>query len=236
MTGFVFDLDNTLYDRYGTMEEIFRRSYDRMKKYINPAYDFEKTVTHACRSEALFIFGGWESVYSHLVEENFFNRDNIPSFKKVREFMLDGFSSVAVPHPYTIPVLNQLKEKGYKLAILTNASLIDYQNKKIQILGIAEYFDEIVVSGQYSMLMCGKNDNTDYFKPNASLFEYMASLLDERPSDLYYVGDNPTADVIGAINGGYVPVWIRSRSPWILDNSLMPKHSFDTIEGVLTLI
>ena len=50
------------------------------------------------------------------------------------------------------------------------------------------------------------------------------------------MGDNPINDIIGARNGGMVPVWIRSRSPWILPDNELPEHCFDTVEGCLTLI
>jgi uncharacterized cofD-like protein len=49
--------------------------------------------------------------------------------------------------PYVIPTLKELKEKGYKLFLLT-VGVHERQEKKINILGLKTYFDEIVISDQ----------------------------------------------------------------------------------------
>lgn len=241
MKGFVFDLDNTLYDRYGTIRMFMEAGADRLMKYINPAYTLEMAIEHACRTEAIYIthkwkdLNAWEGVYGQLVKECFFRYDNVPSFKKFRDFAFHGFSNYACKHPYAETVLKTLKSKGYKLALLTNADDWNYQHSKINRLGIGDYFDEIVVSGKFAMDSCGDATDKRFYKPNAEIFIHTAKLLGVRPSELYYVGDNPNADIIGAINGGYTPVWIISKSPWVLECP-MPEHSFYTIEGILSLV
>ncbi len=236
MKGFVFDLDNTLYDRYGTIREFIKLGWDRVEKYINPAYDFEKAVTHICRIEAIYIYKGWETIYEHLVDECFFNFNNIPSFEKVRDFALNGFKNVAIPHPFTNNILKKLKDKGYKLGLITNAASREYQYTKMNMLDICDYFDAIVVTGDLSLQQCGRNDNREYYKPNPAVFEHMSNLLGEKPEQLYYVGDNEYMDVVGALNSGYTPIWIKSQSPWRIKDMPMPEYSFDTIEGILDII
>lgn len=236
MKGFVFDLDNTLYDRYATIEVFFRSGWERARPYINPAYNFDRAFSHLCHTEALYVQGGWKPMYDQLVKENFFHPCNVPTYQQLYDFAFQGFFSVAVNHPYAENVLQKLKEKGYLLAIVTNAKDCVYQNKKIEMLGIGHYFDEIIIAGDYANQMCGDPGNLSYYKPDPSIFRYAAERLQARPEELYYVGDNAKVDVIGALSAGMVPIWIWSRSPWPFADIPMPEHSYATIEGILELI
>jgi len=175
-------------------------------------------------------------VYRQLVAEHFFNADNTPSWEEFAAFIVEGMSRVAVPFPFTVPVLKELKKQGYLVGLLTNNASWQRQYTKVDLLGIRELFDIIVVSGEYAEKMCGDRLNRKYEKPAPDIFLYTAQQLGVRPEELYYVGDNPINDVTGARNAGMVPVWIRSRSPWVLSNKEIPELCFDTVEGCLTLI
>ena len=237
MKGFVFDLDNTLYDRYGTIEKFFENGWEKVKPWINPAYSLERAKLHLCHTESLFVFeNGWKSWYDHLVEEKFFDADSTPSYEEFSDFLKWGFSEYACNFPFTNYTLVKLKAAGYKLGILTNAADKIFQRRKLELLGISDFFDAIFISGEVAEKETGDHKDSRYYKPEALPFILTARMLGEKPEDLYYVGDNPKADIAGARNGGFVPVWIRSRSPWIMDNSLIPELCFDDIEGLLTLI
>ncbi len=237
MKGIVFDLDNTLYDRYGTIGEFITRDWERVKKYINPAYSLEMALDHLFHTEAVYVHNGdWPGVYDALIRENFFNADNIPEYQKFSAFAGHGFETVGVNFDGIHEFLDELKNRGYKLAILTNAAKVDYQNKKLNTLNIRHHFDEIVISGEYSEMMCGEPKNEKYCKPNASIFLYTAKKLGLDPSELYYVGDNPRCDILGAINGGYTPIWVRSRSPWSIDNKYYPELVVDNVIDILDIV
>ena len=237
MKGFVFDLDNTLYDRYGTIEAFTAAYWDEFKAWVNPAYSLERATEHLCHTESLFILeNGWKSWYEHLVSEKFFDHNNTPDYSAFDAFLRKGFSNYALNFPFTANVLVKLKETGYKLGILTNASDVVFQNRKLDILGIRDHFDAIVISGEYAQQDCGDTYAKEYYKPNPKAFLYTAELLGVKAEELYYVGDNPIADVQGAINSGYTPVWIKSRYPWTRTDIPMPKLSFESIESLTELI
>ena len=235
MKGFVFDLDNTLFDRYGTITEIMRQDQERLMSYINPAYDIEHAIGHVVHTEALNIINGWESVYSRLLEECFFNRSNTPTYRQFYDYVMYKFNNVAVAFPFTVKLLKDIKRSGRKLGIITNGSS-DLQNRKIDMLGFRELFDCILVAGAYSKQMCGREDDFEYWKPNRAIFDEMSKQLSIAAQDLYYVGDNTNNDVIGSAQAGYVPIWIISKSPWIYDNSQMPINRFYSIEGIRSLL
>lgn len=236
MKGFLFDLDNTLYDRYATLRAICENDTQRLLPWLNPGYTLEKAIEHLLHTEPLYIPHGWTPVYEQLVKEHFFNADNTPTKKEFFSFITDGMAAVAVPFPYTVPVLTELKKQGYIVGLLTNNVHWERQYIKVDLLGIRELFDIIVVSGEYAEKMCGDRLNRKYEKPLPDIFLYTAQQLGVKPEELYYVGDNPINDVTGARNAGMVPVWIRSRSPWVLSNKEIPELCFDTVEGCLTLI
>lgn len=237
MKGFVFDLDNTLYDRYGTIEAFLAAYWDEFRLWVNPAYSLDRATEHMCRTEALFIFeDGWKSWYDHLVLENFFDHRNTPDYPAFNDFLRKGFGSYALNFPFTANVLTKLREAGFKLGILTNASDTVFQKRKLELLGISQYFDAIVISGEYAQRDCGDTYANEYYKPHPKPFLYAAELLGIEAKELYYVGDNPVADVQGAINSGFTPVWIKSRSPWTRSDIPMPRLSFDSIESLTELI
>lgn len=234
MKGIVFDLDNTLYDRYATISAMIERGWDRARPYINPGYHLKKACEHVCHTEALYI--DWHDCYLHLIDEHFFNADNIPDYEKFHSFAFEGFMTVGINFEGIHEFLDELKARGYKLAILTNAGDVVYQQAKFDLLKISHHFDQILVSGAYSTEMCGDPKDKRYIKPQPQIFLHMAELLGEKPQDLYYVGDNPVNDVMGAWNSGYVPIWVRSRSPWNIENKYMPKLCVDNVMEILDII
>ena len=236
MKGFLFDLDNTLYDRYATLRAICESDSQRLLSWLNPAYTLEQGIDHLLHTEPLYIPYGWTPVYEHLVAEHFFNPDNTPTYKEFMSLIVSGMARIAIPFPFTVPVLKALRENGYSVGLLTNNASWQRQYTKVDLLGIRELFDIIVVSGEYAEMMCGDRLNRKYEKPLPDIFLYTAQQLGVKPEELYYVGDNPINDVTGARNAGMVPVWIRARSPWILSNEEIPALCFDTVEGCLTLI
>lgn len=236
MKGFVFDLDNTLFDRYATLTEIMKKNEARVKKYLNPSYTIEQASDHLCHTESCYIFnGGWGRIYEALEEEKFFYPGEAPGKEKAFRFMREEFLKTAVNFPFTMELLKTLKDNGYKLGIITNGS-VHMQNTKIDLLGIRDFFDVIVISGGYALEVCGDENNEKLYKPNPDIFRYTAKLLGEVPRDLYYVGDNPINDVQGAVAAGYVPVWVSARSPWSEGMDTYPEHVVRDIGELMSYI
>ena len=233
MKGFVFDLDNTLFDHYGTITKIIIDNYEVIRPYINPAYDPEMAADHICHTESKYLLldGSWGPIYDALVKEYFFHPDNIPDRNKCFSYMAQAHARISVNFSFTRDLLLKMKEKGYKLGIITNGAC-SLQNSKIDNLGFRDLFDVVVVSGEYAQKICGDERNHTYYKPDTGIFLYAAELLGEKPGSLYYVGDNPANDVMGAKKAGYVPIWVRSRSPWSLGMEDYPQNVVKTIKDL----
>ncbi|MCZ8517393.1 HAD family hydrolase [Paenibacillus filicis] len=97
----------------------------------------------------------------------------------------------------TFHVLDHL-HKQYPLLLLTNGAP-DLQQEKIDsILGLADYFDHIIISGTFGA-----------GKPAPSIFQHAMELLGISPEEGMMVGDNLDTDIKGAGGIGMRSVWIN---------------------------
>jgi putative hydrolase of the HAD superfamily len=92
--------------------------------------------------------------------------------------------------PGTIETLEALKERGIRLAIISNWTM--NLEGLLQALGLAHYFDAIVVSTVVHL-----------YKPQPEIFHLAAKLLKAEPSQCLHVGDSFAADVQGALAAGF---------------------------------
>jgi len=235
MKAYIFDLDNTLFDRYATITAIVNNEWDNVRRYVNPGYTRELATSHFCALEQLYNSYGWKVLYAKMCDANFFNPDNMPSYEDLHTFLVTNFEKVAVPFDFTRPTLEAIRKAGYKTGLITNG-MSALQRAKLSMLGISDLFDEIVISGEYAEKMCGDPKNSAYHKPSTSIFTYAVERLGFEASECAYVGDNPLNDMMPARKAGLVPIWIRSKSPWIGDVKDMPELRFDDVTGLLTLI
>jgi len=95
-----------------------------------------------------------------------------------------------------IPCLDWLRAAGLKLAAVTNASG-DHQRAKLADLGIAGFFDTIVIAGE---LHCAK--------PDPLIFHIACGRLDVPPWETIHVGDRLETDALGALHAGLHAAWL----------------------------
>ncbi len=122
----------------------------------------------------------------------------------------------------TINLLAQLKDRGATTNILSNTGFIKgvTLRKVLQQLELASYFDFQLYSDEAGMS-----------KPNPAFFELMINqaqqLAPVQLQDITHVGDNPKADVEGALRAGINATLINSNQVSILTlNTHEPSHIF----------
>jgi putative hydrolase of the HAD superfamily len=104
--------------------------------------------------------------------------------------------------PGTKEMLGALKDH-YPLGLLSNFTHPPAARAILEDLGIASFFDAVVISGEVG-----------YCKPNVLVFRLLAKELGVEAGELLYVGDDPEPDIDGACNAGVQPVWttyVRDR-------------------------
>lgn len=90
--------------------------------------------------------------------------------------------------------------RGIRLGLLSNGAG-DVQRDKLGVLGIADWFEVVVVSGEIG-----------YAKPDPSLFQVALDQLAAPPGVVWHVGDDLQTDVAGARAAKVTAVWLnRSR-------------------------
>ncbi len=105
----------------------------------------------------------------------------------------------------TVPVLKELKRRGYKLGVITNGNAMQ-QHLKLDAVKIRPLLDAVAVSG---------TEGTH--KPEAELFLRVARRLCVAPKNCVYVGDYPPNDQVGAESAGmrfvYADMFGRCQCP-----------------------
>lgn len=96
-------------------------------------------------------------------------------------------------------LLASLRERGYKLAMMTNG-FAETHRDKIAVLGLTDAFDEIFIADEVGMV-----------KPDARLFRLAAERLSVTPEACAMVGDRFERDVRGAASVGMYTVWMNVR-------------------------
>lgn len=90
-----------------------------------------------------------------------------------------------------LDVLDRLKSEGYILGVISNASSYETTYELILRYGLDKYFD-LVISSQAVV----------WKKPTREIFHLACRLLNVKPSETVYVGDDPKNDIEGAKMAG----------------------------------
>lgn len=105
------------------------------------------------------------------------------------------------PAPAAGALLERLRARGLKLAILSNWPLALTIDRYVEAAGWAPHFDAVVVSQRVGTI-----------KPHPAIFGVAAEALgDPPPETILHVGDDWTADVVGARGVGWHAGYLRRR-------------------------
>ncbi|MDG0791166.1 HAD family hydrolase [Cohnella ginsengisoli] len=216
----LFDLDETLTDRSKSLMKYSNAFMERFNYYL-----MDVTSEHVYRLLKAADGNGYRSrdeVFAQLVQELPWSTLP-PETSQMNEHWSLTFPLCSEPTFGMYELLDDLKSRGIILGIVTNGGTIS-QNKKIDSLGIRDYFETIIISETVKMK-----------KPDAGIFNLGLKESNVDASETWYIGDHPTNDILGSSNAGLTPVWIRGIHPWV-DGNREPKYQIDSINQVLSLI
>jgi len=178
MKAIIFDLDNTLYD----VEQYYSGGFKEIANYLSKKYGLSKQEIY---KRLVNCWNEKTSMYSHLFDDllDSFNLENeLENVIKV----FNDYDGELKPYSDVIPTLKELKERNYKLGIVTDGN-VERQKRKIELLGFERFFDIIVFT---------KELNNP--KPSEIPFQEVINKLEVSPQKSFYVGDNPLIDFEGA--------------------------------------
>jgi len=113
--------------------------------------------------------------------------------------------AMARPDPQAVPLLDALRGRGIKTAIVSNTpwgSPAHDWRAELNRHGLLDKVDATV----FCM-------DVGWRKPHRAPFDRALSLLDVAPADALFVGDDRRWDIVGARNAGLRPVLLESLAP-----------------------
>jgi putative hydrolase of the HAD superfamily len=122
---------------------------------------------------------------------------NEPLAKEMSQAYLEILPNKKHLFPYTIEILEYLKQKEYKMHLITNG-FESVQFKKIKNSGLANYFIEVITS-----------EASNSLKPQKEIFEYALKNAKASVEKSIMIGDNEFADIQGGINMGMDTVFVN---------------------------
>ncbi len=140
-------------------------------------------------------------------------------------------SGMLEPYPSVIPTLIRLKERGMKLAIVSDAPRLKAWLRLAE-MKIGDFFDAVIAF-----------EDTNELKPSPKPFRAALQKLGVRPDECIMVGDNPGSDILGAKNSGIRTVFAKyggnivlgKYSKQNLDNS-GADYEISSIEELLPIV
>jgi putative hydrolase of the HAD superfamily len=123
--------------------------------------------------------------------------------------------------PGTIELLKSLRERGIKLAMITNGGS-DIQRSKINQFGFEPYFENILIEGEFGT-----------GKPDERVFLYTLEKLKVKPAGAWMVGDNLRYDIAPCRALGIFSVWVNGKSDTAdLAEGIHPDKTITTIAEI----
>ncbi len=222
--GAIFDLDHTLFDRYATLRAVLPEMYKRLRNKIPKDLSEPDFIENLIKIEKLHIYHGWVYTGEKLVEAGVFLEGT--TGEDIWQCLFKYcWPLAAVEFPFTKPTLKKLREMGLKVGLITNGSVAN-QSIKLDLMDLWPCFDEVMIC----------DDEKYPAKPHPAAFKAMSEKLGVAPNELLYVGDNPFNDVKGAINGGLVPVWVKTIGIWPEEIKERAAFEVDDVSEIPDLI
>jgi putative hydrolase of the HAD superfamily len=200
-----FDLDHTLWDfelnSKETMQELYINHHIAALGITDFDAFFNIYTAHNHRLWDRYAKGfikqeelRWKRIYLSLLD---FKIANEQLSKDMSLEFLQILPTKKKLFPHTIEILNYLKEKDYKMHLITNG-FESVQMQKIKNADIAHYFTEVITS-----------ETSNSLKPNKEIFEFALKTANATLSESIMIGDNETADIQGGINIGMDTVFVN---------------------------
>ncbi len=224
-----FDLDHTLWDFEANSKETLNDLYESNLLKERGVLDFEQFFAHYShhnhrlwdrytkgfiRQEEL----RWKRMWLALLE---FKIADEPLAKRMSVQFLELLPTKRKLFPYTIEILDYLKNKNYKLHLVTNG-FESVQHNKLRESNLTAYFDQVVTS-----------EASNSLKPHKEIFEYALNKAGAIPEESIMIGDNQDADIQGGINAGLDTIFVNHLKVEPTVKATYMIHHLKELENIL---
>jgi putative hydrolase of the HAD superfamily len=205
VTTVIFDMDGTLIEHTWQLSHICNVLFSRFANKLAPVTQEEFYDRFWGKTEDMWYMmvdgvldGDTASKYAYVNTLRSLGLD-VELAQPMLNTWIELVLEEALPFDDTYDVLKTVRQK-YSTGILTNG-YINLQRKKINKYSFVDYVDFTLVS-----------EEAGYHKPDKRIFEHALKLAgDVLPQETIYVGDNPVADIEGALGANITPVFMNAR-------------------------
>lgn len=186
--------------------DVRRQVYERMDKYFEePHFSFRIMQT--------------------LLRLGYDHDRAAPISRGAAEAYMEELSRHVYPDEEAVPVLKSLRERGYKVGVISNFSIPEGARRLIAAHGLESHLDVIVISGEINRR-----------KPSPEIFNMALNYLRVKSSEAVFVGDTPDTDIRGAKGVGMKAILIDRGN--ISAGSIEDKPDFiiKSLKEILALI
>lgn len=215
----LFDLDETLFDRHISLGAFLADQYLRFAGCLGDvSLDTwrQRFLERDARGRV-----HKSIVYEALLCE--FGGDPDAAETLLRDYQL-GCSRHARPVPGATETLRTLRGFGLRLAIVTNGETA-FQGRHVDVLGLVDQVDAVLISEAEGLR-----------KPDTALFLRAAGRLGIDPSQCLFVGDDPSADILGGHAAGMRTAWLAREGEWPDRLGPMPGIAIRSLHEVIAFV
>lgn len=204
-THLFFDLDHTLWDFETnsklTWHEVFFEN--KLNETLTPDFDlfYERYSFHNKRLWDRYHHGfikqeelRWKRTWHTFLD---FKMGNEVLAKELSKAYLLILPTKDTLFPYTNEIISYLKNKNYRLSLITNG-FEEVQWSKLKNSKLDEYFDAVITSERAMSL-----------KPHPDIFHFALKETGANAKKSIMLGDNIDADIKGAMNAGLDTVFVN---------------------------
>lgn len=236
----LFDGGDTLFYFDGDMAQVLHECNLALVDFVSHSYPglhaprfliaFEERMNAYYRErENEFIEHTTAYILKSMLAEWGYNHPTQAFIDKAMEMLYRVSEEHWIPEADAQPTLAELRQRGYRLGVVSNAA--DDRNVKslIEKSGVDPYLDVIVTSAAAGIR-----------KPNPRIFlAALAHWGNVLPEQAAMVGDSLGADILGARNAGLFSIWLtrRADTPANRDHldTIKPDAQVDTLSELLSL-
>jgi putative hydrolase of the HAD superfamily len=188
----LFDLDGTLLDRQTCVRNCIQDQFARFSDRLGPVRMEEFSTLFGALDQRGYV--PKTEVYELMRGKLGFS---LPLSRAMTDDYFLSYPRFCTGFPSMMETLHVLRDRGIKLAIVTNAS-VSFQTSAIEALRIKHLFDAIVISEAEGVR-----------KPDRRIFGLTLGRLGVTAPEAVFVGDHPEIDVRGAQDAGMRAIWKR---------------------------
>ncbi|MEP6949138.1 MAG: YjjG family noncanonical pyrimidine nucleotidase [Ginsengibacter sp.] len=224
-----FDLDHTLWDFDSNAKESLGELYllfELESKLVSPFELFYTTyLKHNTilwdRYEKGFISSDdlkWKRMWRSLLH---FNIGDEVLAKEMSIKFLEILPTKKKVFDYTFEILDYLTKKGYSIHCITNG-FEKTQWSKLNNSNLAKYFTHVITS-----------EVSNSMKPQKEIFEYALKKTNGNIGECIMIGDNPDADILGALNAGIDTIFVNHINADCILSSTHTVYHLKELESIL---